>query len=402
MKFNYQARTKKGEIQAGVIETSSREAAVSILQKYGLYVTILEEVEEIPFYAKRIAFLERISRKDLVLFSRQLSIMFGSKVTLIESLRTLASQTKNSDFREKIIKISEEVEGGTALSSALSKYPQIFSPFYVAMVRSGEASGKLSEALSYLAEHLEREYHLFSRLMGAMIYPALIFFVVLMALALMIFFVIPQLTGVLKETQQELPAITQIALALTDFLRKWGLIFILILVILVLTLFRYYKTKAGKEFFDKSFLRFPLIGHFLKLIYLSRFAENLSTLISAGLPIAQCLEITAKIVGNSLYQEIIFQARDEVKRGEPISSVLARFPEAFPPVFTQMALVGERTGTLDKTLMNLVSFYQKETERTAENLLSVLEPLLIVFLGVVVGGLIAAFLLPLYQVTSGF
>ena len=154
MKFNYQARTKKGEIQAGVIETSSREAAVSILQKYGLYVTILEEVEEIPFYAKRIAFLERISRKDLVLFSRQLSIMFGSKITLIESLRTLASQTKNSDFREKIIKISEEVEGGTAFSSALSKYPQIFSPFYVAMVRSGEASGKLSEVLSYLAEHL--------------------------------------------------------------------------------------------------------------------------------------------------------------------------------------------------------------------------------------------------------
>lgn len=400
MKFDYQARTKTGEIQAGVIEASSREAAVSILQKYGLYVTILEEAEEVPFYARKIKLLERVSPEEQVLFSRQLSIMFGSKVPLVESLRTLASQTRNPDFREKISKISEDVEGGTTLSSALSQYPEIFSSFYVAMVKAGEASGKLSEALSYLAEHLEREYHLMSRIKGAMVYPALVFFVVLLVLGLMIFFVIPQLTEVLKETGQELPVITKIVMAFSGLLRKWALIFILILVILIITAFRYYKTKAGKEFFDKSFLKFPFVGHFLKLIYLSHFAENLSTLISGGLPIAQCLEITGGIVGNSVYQEIIFQARDEVRRGEQISSVLARFPEAFPPVFTQMALVGEKSGALDKTLMSLVSFYQKETERTAENFLSVLEPSLIIFLGVVVGGLIAAFLIPLYQMAA--
>jgi len=402
MKFNYQARTRTGDIQAGVIEASSREAAISILQRYRLYVTVLEEVAGAPFYAKRIKFLERVSRKDLVLFSRQLSIMFAAKVSLVESLRTLAGQTANIDFREKILKISEEVEGGTSLSSAFSKYPQIFSPFYIAMAKSGEASGKLSEALSYLADHLEREYHLISRLRGAMVYPALVFFVVLIVLALMIFFVIPQLAGVLTESDQELPAVTRIALALADILRKWGLIFVLILILLVIAVFKYYKTKPGKEFFDENFLKFPFIGNFLKLIYLSRFAENLSTLISGGLPIAQCLEITGNIVGNSVYQTIIFQARDEVRKGEPISQVLARFPGVFSPVFTQMVLVGERTGTLDKTLINLVSFYQKETERTAENFLSVLEPLLIVFLGGAVGGLIAAFLLPLYQMVGSF
>jgi type IV pilus assembly protein PilC len=402
MRFNYHARTKEGRIQTGVIEASSREAAISLLQKYGLYVTILEKLEEVPFYAKRIEFLERISRKDLVLFSRQLSIMFGSKVTLIESLRTLANQIKNPSFREKILKISDEVEGGTTLSSALSKHPKVFSPFYIAMVRSGEASGKLSEALNYLAEHLEREYHLFSRLMGAMIYPALIFLIALIVLALMIFFVIPHLTEVLKETQQELPAITKMAMTFAEFLRKWGLVLILILIILIIAVFRFYKTKTGKDFFDKNLLKLPLLGSFFKLIYLSRFAENLSTLISGGLPIAQSLEITAKIVGNSVYQEIIFQTRDEVRRGESISSVLARFPEVFPPVFSQMVQVGERTGTLDKTLMNLVSFYQKETERMAENFLSVLEPLLIIFLGVVIGGLIAAFLIPLYQMATAF
>lgn len=402
MKFNYQARTKEGEIQTGVIEASSREAAVTILQKYGLYLTILEEVEEVPFYARRIKFFERVSRKDLVLFSRQLSIMFASKVTLVESLRTLANQVENVGFREKILKISDEVEGGTSFSSALAKYPEIFSTFYIAMVRSGEVSGKLSEVLSYLADHLEREYYLISRVKGAMIYPSFVLLVFLIILALMAFFVIPHLSMVLKETQRELPVITQIAIALADVLRKWGLIFILILIILVIATFRFYRTKAGKDFFDKFFLRLPLIGYFLKLVYLSRFAENLSTLISSGLPISQCLEITAKIVGNSLYQEIILQAREGARRGEPISSVLVRFPQAFPPVFTQMTLVGERTGTLDKTLMTLVGFYQQEIERTAENLLSILEPLLIIFLGVVVGGLMAAFLIPLYKTIGTF
>lgn len=402
MKFNYQARTKTGEIQTGVIEASSKEAAVAILQKYGLYITILEETEKaVPFYSKRINFLERISKKELVLFFRQLSIMFAAKVSLVESLKTLANQTRNPFFREKILNIYDMVEGGTSFSSALAKHPQIFSSFYIAMVKSGEVSGKLSEVLNYLADHLEREYHLVSRLRGAMVYPALVFMVVLLVLALMFFFVIPQLSAVLIESQQELPMITKMLMALVDFLRKWGLILILILLMTIVFTFRYYKTEAGKKFFDKVFLDFPLLGPFLKLIYLSRIAENLSTLISAGLPIGQCLEITAKVVGNSVYQEIIFQTRDEVRKGESISRVLNRFPENFPPVFSQMTLVGETTGTLDKTLMHLVSLYQKETERTAENFLSILEPLLIVFLGVIVGGLIAAFLIPIYQM-AGF
>ena len=400
MRFNYQTRTKKGEVRAGVIEASSREAAISLLQKYGLYVTVLEEAREEPFYARRLKIFEKVSQKDIVLFSRQLSIMFASKVTLVESLRTLANQTKAPDFREKILKISEEVEGGTTLSGALSKYPKIFSPFYIAMVRAGEASGKLSESLSYLADHLERDYHLLSRIRGAMMYPALIVSVVLIVLALMMFFVIPHLTQVLEETEQELPAVTKMVINLTDLFRKWGWVFILIFISLIISAFRYYKTKAGKNFFDNFFLKLPMINQILKMVYLSRFAENLSTLISGGLPITQSLEITGNIVGNSVYQKIILRARDEVRRGEPISQVLSRFPEVFPPVFTQMTLVGERTGTLDRALMNLVNFYQKETDTLIETLLGLLEPLLIVFLGVVVGGLMAAILLPLYRVAS--
>ncbi|PJB16399.1 hypothetical protein CO116_02235, partial [Candidatus Falkowbacteria bacterium CG_4_9_14_3_um_filter_38_19] len=209
MKFNYQARTKKGEIQAGVIEASSKEAATLLLQKYGFYITYLEEVE-VPFYARPVKTFQRISRKDIVLFSRQLAIMFSSKVSLVEALSTIASQTKNFEFREMILDLSREVEGGSAFSKALSRHPKIFSSFYVSMVKSGESSGKLSESLADLADHLEREYHLISRIRGAMIYPSMVIMVAVVVLLMMIFFIIPQLTKVLQESGQALPIPTRL------------------------------------------------------------------------------------------------------------------------------------------------------------------------------------------------
>ena len=315
-------------------------------------------------------------------------------------MQTLAVQTKSLDFKEKIFKLAEEIEGGSSLSGALSHFPKVFSSFYIAMVRAGEASGKLSESLEYLAEHLEREYHLTSRIRGAMIYPAMVVLVAIAVLALMIILVIPQLTKVLAEAGGELPTVTKMVISLSDFFRKSGWLIILGLIFLGIGLYRYYKSKEGKKVFDRAFLRLPLISPILEMIHLSRFAENLSTLISSGLPITQALEITGDIVDNTVYKEIIFQVRDEVRRGEPISSVLSHYPEFFPPVFTQMTLVGERTGTLDKTLMDLVSFYQKEVDRGVENLLSVLEPLLIVFLGGIVAGLMVAILMPLYKMTG--
>lgn len=399
MKFNYQARTKTGEIQAGVVEVSSKEAAILLLQKYGLYITYLEEVK-VPFYAREVKIFKRISLRDIVLFSRQLSIMFSSKVSLVEALSTIASQTKNLEFRERILDLSRKVEGGSAFSKALSRHPQIFSPFYISMVKSGEISGKLSESLAYLADHLEREYHLISRLQGAMIYPSMVLMVALVVFLLMIFFVLPQLTEVLQESGQPLPIITQLVIGLSLFLRKWGFLFIGLLVGIIIFFLRYIKTLEGKENFDKISLKLPLIGNLLKMVYLSRFAENLSTLIAGGLPIVQALETTGEIVGNTVYKEIIFRTRNEVRRGESVSSVLRRYPEAFPPIFCQMTLVGEKTGTLDKTLLNVVDFYQKEVDRTIDNLFSILEPVLIVFLGLIVAGLVAAVLLPLYRTAA--
>jgi len=399
MKFNYQTRTKKGEIRSGQVEASSREAAASFLQKHGLYVTFLEEAIP-PIYARRIKFFEKISQKDLVLFSRQLAIMFKSKVPLVESLRVLSQQTDNPDFKEKIMKISEEVEGGTALSNALENFPEVFSSFYIAMVKSGEVSGKLSEVLNYLADHLEREYHLTAKTKGALLYPSLIVFVVILVLLLMIFFVIPQLAEVLTTEKEALPWITMFVINSSTFVRDWGWALFIILVLFVAGFLKYYRTDRGQRFFDREFVKFPLLGPFFKMINVARFAENLSTLISGGLPIAQVLETVGDIISNTAYKEVIFKMRDEVRKGVPISAVLSRNPDLFPPVFIQMVLVGEKTGTLDSTLMNIVDFYQKEIDRMIDNALSILEPVLILVLGLVVAGLMIYILMPLYKMIA--
>lgn len=401
MKFNYQARTQDGQVQSGVVEASSRDVAIDLLQRQNLFVTLLEEIGKPPAYAKRIAIFEKISNKDIVLFSRQLAIMFRSKVPLVEALQVLAEQEiKNIEMKDRILTISGEVEGGTSFSDALAQFPKMFSPFYIAMVKAGEASGKLSESLDYLAKHLEKEYRLTSKIQGAMIYPILVLFFVVLVILAMVFFVIPNLTKVLKETGQEMPLPTVIIIGLTDFIRKWFLAIFAAGFGLFFYLARYYKSPEGKMFFDKLSLKLPSIGPFLKMFYLSRFAENLSTLISGGLPIAQALDITADIVDNAAYREIILNTREGVKRGDSIFSVLSAAPEIFPPMFYQMVSVGERTGTLDKSLMDVVDFYQEETERMIENLLSFLEPLLIMFLGLVVGGLMFAVLMPMYKMMA--
>jgi type II secretory pathway component PulF len=399
MQFNYQARTKDGRIQVGVVEAASSEAAASLLQKYGLYVTLLEEVKTKPVYAKTIKLFSKVSSKDLVMFSRQLSILFKSKIPLVESLEVLTLQTKKPVFREKIGAIAERVEAGVTLSAALAEHPKLFSAFYVSMVKSGESSGKLSEALEYLADHLEKEYELVSKIRGAMIYPALVLAVVVVVLFLVMFFIVPSLTKVLEETGQELPLITRITIGFSNFLRKLGWVFLGGTVALIFAVFYSFRTAAGKAFLDKVYLKLPLFGSFFRMVYLSRFAENLSTLISGGLPIAVALEISGEVVGNTVYKNIINKTRDEVRKGESIGSVLERYPSLFPPVFTQMTLIGEKTGTLDSTLTNLVSFYRKEVDRAVVSLLSIIEPVLVIFLGLIVTGIIASVLLPLYNMS---
>lgn len=400
MKFNYQVRTKTGDIQNGVVEASSKEAALDLLQRNQYFVTFLEEAEFKPIYARKIKLFSRVSQKDLVIFSRQLSLMFQSRIPLNQSLNTLGEQTRNQDFREKIFMLSENVEAGTPFSQALGRFPEIFSPFFVSMVKSGEVSGTLSESLNYLADHLESNYQLTSKLRGAMIYPAMILVVSIGVLLMMMFFVIPNLSKVLIETGQELPLVTKFVIGLSNLLRSKGWILLIVLGIILFFVLRYLRTISGSAFKDRMLLKVPVIGSFLKIIYISRFAENLATLISGGLPITEALEITGDIVGSAIYKERISEIKEGVRQGREMSGVLKRYPELFPPLLFQMVAIGEKTGTIDQSLKNVVNFYQKEVARSMENILSLVEPVLIIVLGLMVAGLMGSVLLPLYKLTS--
>ncbi len=398
MKFNYQARDKEGKIQSGVVEASSKEAALDVLQKYGLVVTFLEEKSALPFYAKRIKVFEKVARRDIVAFSRQLSIMFKSQIPLIESLEVLAFQASREGFKETLLKINEEIEAGVTFSKALSRYPRVFSTFYISMVKSGEASGKLAESLEYLAEHLERDYHLKSTIRGAFIYPIFLLFVLGIVGVLLIFMVMPQITEILQEAGGELPLVTKVVIGFSEFLRTKGWILIIILTVSAFFTWKYSKTEEGKVAVDKLILKIPLLNKFLRKIYISRFAENLSTLIAGGLPIARALEITGEVVGNNVYKRTILETRDGVRKGNTISSILREYPETFPPMFIQMVVVGERTGRLDSSLLNVVDFYQQEVDRAVNSFLKFLEPSLIVIFGIGVGIFVMSVMMPLYEI----
>lgn len=400
MKFNYQARTKDGDIQAGVIEAASREAAANVLQGYSLIITFLEKAGEEPFYSRSLKIFEKTSKKDMVLFLRELSIMFKSEVTLIEALQAIAEETKNSAFKETIFKIGEEVEGGTSFSEALATFPKLFPLFYINLIKSGESSGKLSEVLEYLADHIEREYDLSRKVISMTIYPAFVLVTFGIVLAVMSIVVIPKLTSAMEIDYQQLPLVTKIVLGSTGFLRKYIIFWVMAVIGLVVFLQRYYQTKAGKTKIDDFVLKLPMIGNLLKMVYLTRFAENFSTLISGGLPISKSLEILTGVIGNQSYKDIILETKEEVRRGEMVSRVLKKHSRLIPSFFSQMVLVGERTGRLSEVLMNIVVFYEKEIARDIQTLLSLLEPLLIIILGGGVGVLIAAILLPMYQMGS--
>ena len=394
MKYTYQARTKEGRIESGNVEASSKDAAAALLQKYNIYVTSLKEIKA-PF-AIKIKFLERASKKDLTIFSRQLAVMLDSRVPVIQSLTSLAAQISKEELREEILKISQMVEEGNPLSEAFAAYPDTFSVFYVNLIKSGEASGKISEALYYLSDHLEREADIESQLKSAMIYPIFVICVLLVVLSIVMFGVMPKLIDLLEETTSKPPLFTVIVIGFYKFLRGYGWILLVAFLSLIGFLVYYLRTVKGKKHFDRISLRIPFLNAILQKTFLIRFSESVSTLVSAGLSINKALHITGETVTNDVYKKIVADIEKNVSEGEKISSVMIRYPDHVPLFVVQMIKVGEETGKLDKTLMEIVNFYQKELKRAVDTFTALLEPILIVFLGIVVGLLAVSVLSPLY------
>lgn len=399
MKFVYQVRTKSGQVQSGEVDAISRESAFQLLKSYGFYVTYLEEKKE-PFYARRIKFFDRIPKREVVILSRQLAIMFKAEIPPLEALETIAKQTKNSLLKEKIYAMIEKIEGGASISKTFSDFPEIFSNFYLSMVKSGESIGKISDIFDYLADYLEKNYEFDRKVKGMLIYPVFLSIVFIGVVAIMVFFVLPNIMQFLQESGAEMPFLTKVLLNSVNFLKDKGWIILILILGLLVGFYYYIKTKEGKNFFDKNILNFPLLGNFFKNIYISRTALNLSALISGGIPIVRSLEITGDIVGNEIYKKIILETAERVKKGERISVSFSEHPDYFPPLFIQMLVVGEKTGRLESSLKNAITFYEGEVQRRIDNLMQLLEPVLITIFAVLIGGLMASIIMPIYQIMS--
>ena len=383
-------------METGTVEASSREAAALLLQKYNIFVTSIKEQSPLIFRTENISFLNKVSKKDLAIFSRELAVMLQSRVPVTQSLKSLSVQTKNPVFKEKVFKVSQLVEEGSPLSEAMATFPDVFNVFYVSLIKTGEASGRISESLSYLSDHLEREADIASQITGAMIYPAFVIIVMLVVLPVVVLFVMPKLVDLLKETTSKPPAFTQAMIGFYGFLGSYGWILMAGAFLFILFIIYYFRTKTGKKTWDEISLKIPFFGGFLKKTFLIKFAENISTLISAGLSINNALKITKDIVGNSVYERILSETEERVSQGEKISAVLVRYPDYAPAFVVQMIQVGEETGTLDKNLMQIVNFYNKEVQRAIATFTSLLEPILIVIMGIGVALLAISVIEPLY------
>jgi type IV pilus assembly protein PilC len=400
MKFNYQARTKEGETQTGVVEAGSREAAIETLQRHDLVVIFLEELSEAPIYTRSLKFLQRIKPKEITIFYRQLAILFEANVSPLDALRILAEQTSNQLFKDLIFEIEEDVRGGETLSHALSKKPKVFSPFYVNVVKAGEATGKLHEVLRYLADHAEREYNLTFKVKGAFTYPIAIFVLFALVGTLMMIFVVPQLTSMLEELGTELPITTKILIAASDFMKSFWWLLAIVLVGGAVGFMKGVKTEKGRRIIDVLKLKIPVFKGLFQKIYLARFSENFKTLLVGGIPILKALDISSTVIGNSVYEQIIQEAKERVRVGKTIASALSGYPKQFTPMITQMVAVGEKTAALEPILDKVALFYQQEVDRMVSNMTQLIEPFMILILGGAVGFLVSSILMPIYNIGS--
>jgi len=399
MKFNYFARNQKGELQTGTVEAPNQSAAIKTLQDRKLIIIRFRSVSETPVFGKKIKLFDRVKRKETFVFFRQLAILIEADVPLVQSLRALANQSDNEHFKEIIFGTANDVDGGTAFSKALSKNPKAFSNFAVNLVKTGEVSGRLQESLTYLADYLEKEYYLISKVRGAMVYPAFILFTFVVVGVLVLVMVIPSLTAILLESGQELPWSTKLVIAVSDFLVNWGWILLLGLIGFAIFVWQYKKTKQGRLIWDTAKLKIPIFGKILQKTYLARFADNLNALIKGGVSIIQSLNISGQVIGNVVFQKILYQARDQVKSGRSISSTLEQH-KVFPPLFNQMVRTGEQSGKLDAILGKLSSFYNKEVDNIVNNLSQLIEPVLIVGLALGVAVLVFAVFMPIYNLAG--
>jgi len=394
--FEYTARSQTGQIQKGQMDVASKDDVSAYLRKNRL---ILVSVREAPKQIKFSMGGPRVKTRDIVIFTRQFATMINAGLPLVQSLNILASQTENKTLADVTKTVVYDVESGNTLADAFSKHPKAFSSLYVNMVAAGEAGGILDTILLRLATFLEKNDALVRKVKGAMIYPGVIISVAAIAICILLVFVIPTFQSMFSSAGLELPLPTRVVIAMSDFLIGYWWAILGVVAAGVFALKSYYATDAGRLQIDTMMLKAPVLGDVIRKSAVSRFTRTLGTLVSSGVSILEGLEITAKTAGNQVVHNAVMESRQSIAGGETIAAPLER-SKVFPPMVISMIAVGEQTGGLDEMLSKIADFYDEEVDVAVSALLSLMEPAMIVGLGVIVGGMVVAMYLPIFDMMN--
>jgi len=396
--FVWVAQTKKGRKLKGEIDAANEAIALSQLKKRNFTVKKLKAKPKDIF--GNISFLKpKVTKKDLMVFTRQFSTMIDAGLPLVQGLTILAEQSENPTFKAVLKEITKDVEGGSTLAEAMKKHSKIFDALFVNLVAAGEMGGMLDTILRRLAQFIEKAEKLKSQIKGAMTYPIVVMAIAVIVIAVILVFVIPVFEDMFKSFGSALPTPTQIVVNMSRFLKSNIHWVIIALIALIYGFKRYRDTAAGKKVTDSLFLKLPVFGNLLKKTAVARFTRTLGTMISSGVPILDALEIVAKTAGNVVIEEIIYEVRGSIAEGQTIAEPLSE-NDIFPGMVIQMIAVGEATGALDSMLEKIADFYDEEVDAAVAALTSMLEPLLMVFLGGSIGGLVIAMYLPIFEMAS--
>jgi len=400
MIFLFKAKDSSGKTKEGEVEAISQEVAVQIIQKSGMIPLTMSEKEKVSSLVKDLKRIwEGAKPKELVIFFRQLTTLIESKVPIVPALQALEEQTDNQYLKIVVKEMEGDIRDGMSLSEALSKHPQVFNRLSVSMVRSGEMSGNLQKSITYIADSMEKNYQLGSKVKSALFYPIFVTGAALIIGFIVITFVLPKLTGVIKDMAVEVPWYTKLLMFTGDFMNKYWWAVLIAILGGVGGLIYYMKTEEGKKEWDQIKLKMPIFGSFFKAVCIARFADNFSVLINGGIPVANALQEVSEVVGNSVFQKIILRSMDEVKKGGNISDVFAKSSE-IPPIVTRMVKIGEETGKLSEVLKKTAEFYEQEVETMTRNMSTMIEPILISVLGIGVAIMVFAVLMPIYDIAN--
>jgi type IV pilus assembly protein PilC len=401
MLFNYEAITNIGEKKTGTVDASSKDLAISAIQHRGLIISSIEEAGENKGIWQMSFFGEKgIKTKDVVIMSRQISTLFESQVSALKAFSLLAENTENKRLSHVLDEVSEDIKSGVYISQAMSRHPKVFSEFYISMVKAGEESGKLTQTFLYLADYLDRQYALSSKTKNALIYPSFVIGVFIIVMVLMFTFIIPKLANIIEESSAEVPFFTRIIIKFSDILVKYGLYLFGLIVLFAIYVVHFSRTAFGKIYLDRIKITMPIFKNIYIKLYLSRISDNMNTMLSSSIPIVRAIELTSAIVENNIYKDILEGVAKSVKEGSSLSDSFSKHPE-IPAIMSGMIRVGEETGSVGNILKTLGNFYAREVNEAVDRLVSLIEPIMIIMLGLGVGILLAAVLMPIYNIAGG-